>query len=136
MFKLPEYSILASQINETIIGKIIEKGCLGNSHHKFVQDFLFRASLYPKQPLNSLDANQRQSINHAIINTINEFIASGGRYDEFDLYSQPGGYLRLLDSKSVGCSCLNCEAVIRKIQYLGGANYFRPNCQVKIKTSH
>jgi formamidopyrimidine-DNA glycosylase len=36
MFELPEYTILASQMNETLVGKIIQKGILGNSPHKFV----------------------------------------------------------------------------------------------------
>lgn len=36
MFELPEYTILAGQINETLNGKRISNGLLGNSPHKFV----------------------------------------------------------------------------------------------------
>jgi formamidopyrimidine-DNA glycosylase len=36
MFELPEYVILANQINETLMGKTIQSGSLGNSPHKFV----------------------------------------------------------------------------------------------------
>jgi formamidopyrimidine-DNA glycosylase len=36
MFELPEYITLAGQINETLTGKVIRAGCLGNSPHKFV----------------------------------------------------------------------------------------------------
>ncbi len=36
MFELPEYITLARQMNETLTGKVIRKGCLGNSPHKFV----------------------------------------------------------------------------------------------------
>jgi formamidopyrimidine-DNA glycosylase len=36
MFELPEFMTLAKQINETLTGKIIQKGQLGNSPHKFV----------------------------------------------------------------------------------------------------
>jgi len=36
MFELPEYVILANQINETLMGKTIQIGSLGNSPHKFV----------------------------------------------------------------------------------------------------
>jgi formamidopyrimidine-DNA glycosylase len=36
MFELPEILTLARQINETLTGKIIQKGSLGNSPHKFV----------------------------------------------------------------------------------------------------
>ena len=36
MFELPECVTLAKQMNETLRGKIIGNGCLGNSPHKFV----------------------------------------------------------------------------------------------------
>lgn len=36
MFELPEYVTLAKQMNETLPGKIIRSGQLGNSPHKFV----------------------------------------------------------------------------------------------------
>jgi formamidopyrimidine-DNA glycosylase len=36
MFELPEYVTLAKQINETLTGRVIERGSLGNSPHKFV----------------------------------------------------------------------------------------------------
>jgi formamidopyrimidine-DNA glycosylase len=36
MFELPEYTTLAHQMNETLTGKTIQRGTLGNSPHKFV----------------------------------------------------------------------------------------------------
>ena len=36
MFEIPEYTTLASQMNETLVGKTIQRGTLGNSPHKFV----------------------------------------------------------------------------------------------------
>ena len=36
MFELPEYITLAHQMNETLKGKTIGKGVLGNTPHKFV----------------------------------------------------------------------------------------------------
>lgn len=36
MFELPEYITLARQMNETLAGKTIKRGTLGNSPHKFV----------------------------------------------------------------------------------------------------
>lgn len=36
MFELPEIANLSSQINKTLTGKIVRKGSLGNSPHKFV----------------------------------------------------------------------------------------------------
>jgi formamidopyrimidine-DNA glycosylase len=36
MFELPEIANLSSQMNKTLLGKVIRKGSLGNSPHKFV----------------------------------------------------------------------------------------------------
>jgi formamidopyrimidine-DNA glycosylase len=36
MFELPEYTILARQMNATLTGKTVHQGLLGNSPHKFV----------------------------------------------------------------------------------------------------
>lgn len=36
MFELPEYATLTREWNETLVGKTIKKGSLGNSPHKFV----------------------------------------------------------------------------------------------------
>jgi len=36
MFELPEFVTLAKQINETLTGKVIQQGRLGNAPHKFV----------------------------------------------------------------------------------------------------
>ena len=36
MFELPEFVTLAKQINETLTGKVIQEGSLGNAPHKFV----------------------------------------------------------------------------------------------------
>ncbi len=57
-------------------------------------------------------------------------IAQGGRIDEFDMYNRPGGYVRLMDSRAADQPCPTCRATVEKIQYLGGACYFCPSCQV------
>ena len=36
MFELPEVTVLARQMNETLRGKTVRTGNLGNSPHKFV----------------------------------------------------------------------------------------------------
>jgi formamidopyrimidine-DNA glycosylase len=60
---------------------------------------------------------------------VQEVIKQGGRYDEFDLYNERGGYVRLMDKNAVGRPCPECGGEIEKIQYLGGACYLCPNCQ-------
>ncbi|MBZ0286618.1 MAG: endonuclease VIII, partial [Anaerolineae bacterium] len=99
---------------------------LGNA---IAQDILFTARLHPKHSIAELDGDQRRDLYDAVVNIVDEVTEKGGRYDEFDLYDQRGGYIRLMDKNSVGCPCPNCGGVIQKIQYLGGACYFCPNCQ-------
>jgi formamidopyrimidine-DNA glycosylase len=100
---------------------------LGNA---IAQDILFHARLHPKHPIAELSQTQRRALYDAITATVQNVITQGGRNDEFDLYNRPGGYLRVMDSKAAGQPCPACGATIAKIQYLGGACYFCPSCQV------
>jgi formamidopyrimidine-DNA glycosylase len=99
---------------------------LGNS---IAQDILFRAGLNPRHPLDDLSAEQRRTLYDAILQTVQDIIAQGGRYDEYDLFDRPGKYVRIMDSKAVERPCPGCGGKIEKIQYLGGACYFCPHCQ-------
>jgi formamidopyrimidine-DNA glycosylase len=99
---------------------------LGNA---ISQDILFRAGLHPRRPIGELSGEQRRGLYDAIESTVREIIAEGGRYDETDLFNQPGGYLRLMDSRTAGQPCPVCGTPIDKFQYLGGACYTCPRCQ-------
>jgi formamidopyrimidine-DNA glycosylase len=100
---------------------------LGNA---IAQDIMFHAGLHPKHPITNMDEAQRRRLYDAIAATVQDAIAQGGRSDEFDLYNRPGGYARLMDSRATGQPCPVCGAIVEKIQYLGGACYFCPSCQV------
>ena len=99
---------------------------LGNA---IAQDILFRARLHPKHALSALDADHKRALYAAILDTVTEVLAQGGRYDEVDLYGNPGGYTRVMDSTAVGRPCPECGGTVEKFQYLGGACYVCPNCQ-------
>ncbi len=99
---------------------------LGNA---IAQDILFRARLHPRHAVDELKQGQRKKLYNSIIKTVQEVIKKGGRYDEYDLYNEPGKYVRIMDKKAVGHSCPVCGNKIEKIQYLGGACYFCPICQ-------
>ena len=99
---------------------------LGNA---IAQDILFHARLDPRRAILELDAGQRRDLYHALMDTVQAVLAKGGRYDELDLYSRPGGYIRLMDKNSAGKPCPTCSTAIQKIQYLGGACYYCPKCQ-------
>lgn len=100
---------------------------LGNAS---AQDIMFHAHLLPRHPLSELSKGQRCDLYNAIVDTVHEIIEQGGRNDETNLFGQRGGYIRLMDNNAVGKPCLECGTKIQKIQYLGGACYFCPKCQV------
>lgn len=99
---------------------------LGNA---IAQDILFRAGLHPRHPIDDLSQGQRRKLYNAILKTTREVIKKGGRYDEVDLYNQPGRYVRLMDNHSAGHPCPVCGRKVEKMQYLGGACYLCPRCQ-------
>jgi formamidopyrimidine-DNA glycosylase len=99
---------------------------LGNA---IAQDILFQARLDPRHPLTDLSTAQRKALYDAIVTTTGEVIAQGGRYDEYDLYNNQGGYIRIMDKNALGHPCPECGGQVEKIQYLGGTCYFCPNCQ-------
>jgi formamidopyrimidine-DNA glycosylase len=100
---------------------------LGNA---IAQDIMFRARLGPRHPIGNLSKAQRRSLYNAIVKTVRQAIAQGGRCDEYDLHGQAGGYVRLMDANAAGKPCPECGSIIEKEQYLGGACYFCPACQV------
>lgn len=100
---------------------------LGNA---IAQDIMFSAHLHPRRPIVELSQAERRSLYDAICSTVQQAIAQGGRDDEIDLFGQPGGYARRMDGRSAGRPCPTCGTVVEKIQYLGGACYLCPHCQV------
>lgn len=99
---------------------------LGNA---IAQDILFHARLHPKLPLTSLSADERRQLYQAILGTVREITEKGGRYDEFDLHGNRGGYVRLMDGKAADAPCPVCGTMVRKGSYLGGSIYTCAGCQ-------
>ena len=99
----------------------IGNGCL--------QDILWHARLHPRRRAVSLGDAEQQALYIAIRETLHQMVDGGGRDGDTDLFDHPGGYHRILYSKSVGQPCPACSAPIDKAAYLGGAVYFCPSCQ-------
>ncbi|MEN6363797.1 MAG: DNA-formamidopyrimidine glycosylase family protein [Rectinema sp.] len=99
---------------------------LGNA---IAQDIMFTAKLHPKHPIASLDKGERRRLFDAIGKTLDDAIKKGGRSDEYDLFGKPGKYERILSRETVGRGCPGCGSRIERIQYLGGASCFCPECQ-------
>ena len=99
---------------------------LGNS---IAQDIMFAARLHPRRPIEELSPEERRTLHAAIIDTVLSVAEQGGRYDETDLFGNPGGYVRLMDKAALKRPCPVCGGEVEKIQYLGGACYLCPACQ-------
>jgi formamidopyrimidine-DNA glycosylase len=100
---------------------------LGNA---IAQDIMFHALLHPRHSLSDLTSSQRHNLYAAITDTVHEVTDKGGRNDETDLFGNPGGYDRLMNSAAASKPCPECGQIVEKMQYLGGACYFCPKCQV------
>jgi len=120
---------LVTEKKRSVKGLLTQDQLIPGLGNAIAQDILFCAGLYPKHPLDDLTTDQRQALYNAILSTVREIIKHGGRYDEYDLYNQPGRYVRLMDKNTVGHPCPRCGSTIEKMQYLGGACYFCPSCQ-------
>lgn len=100
---------------------------LGNS---IAQDIMYVARLSPRREIGTLDAKQRKRLHGAIVKTVAKVTNAGGRRDEHDLFGSPGGYERIMDKNAADKPCPGCGTIVVKIQYLGGACYYCPACQV------
>ena len=120
---------LLSGAKRSVKGLLTQEQLIPGLGNAIAQDILFRAQLHPKHPVDDLSKAQRRKLYNAILKTVRDIAAKGGRYDEYDLFNQPGKYVRLMDNEAVDRPCPKCGARIKKIAYLGGACYFCPSCQ-------
>ena len=96
----------------------------------YLQDILHRAKIHPRRKATDISSDEMRALHMAIREILQCAVGLGGRDTERDLYNRRGGYKRLMDSKTAGKPCPDCGTVVKKIQYLGGACYFCPDCQV------
>lgn len=133
-FTLEYYNRLVDSIiaegKKSVKGLLTQDQLIPGLGNAIAQDIMFNAGLHPRHDLADLNEEQRTLLYEKIISTVQEVIIGGGRNDEFDLYNQRGGYTRKMDRNAVNNPCPNCGTSVEKIQYLGGACYFCPDCQV------
>jgi formamidopyrimidine-DNA glycosylase len=119
----------AAEQKRSVKGLLTQDQIIPGLGNAIAQDIMFRARLHPRHSIEELDPVQRRALYDAIVNTVAEVIEKGGRYDEYDLYGNRGGYVRLMDKNAVGRPCPGCGGQVEKMQYLGGACYVCPSCQ-------
>lgn len=121
---------LVPEKKRSVKGLLTQEQIIPGLGNAIAQDIMFKALLHPRHPIQELDDNQRRMLYRATMETVQEIVNLGGRYDEFDLFGQRGGYIRIMDKNSAGRPCPNCGTLIQKIQYLGGVCYICPSCQI------
>lgn len=99
---------------------------LGNG---VLQDILYHARVNPKRKMGTLDAAARERLYEAVVTTLHEMTAAGGRDTERDLFGRPGGYATKMSKNTVGQPCPECGSLIVKEAYMGGSVYYCPGCQ-------
>jgi formamidopyrimidine-DNA glycosylase len=130
-FTLAYFNALINSLTEkkSVKGLLTQDQLIPGLGNAIAQDIMFRAGLHPRHPIESLTPAEKRRLYKAIKSTVSGVIRRGGRYDEYNLFGEPGKYVRLMDKNAVGKPCPKCGEKIEKIQYLGGACYFCPRCQ-------
>jgi formamidopyrimidine-DNA glycosylase len=132
-FTLDYFSGLVDEVSHgekrSVKGLLTQNQFIPGLGNAITQDILFDARLHPRHPVVMLDKDQVRDLYQSIRSTVQEVISQGGRYDEVDLYNNPGKYVRIMDKNSAGKPCPECGTTVEKIQFLGGACYFCPDCQ-------
>lgn len=99
---------------------------LGNG---VLQDILLNARIHPKRKIGTLTGEEQENLLAAVIRTLSEMTALGGRDTEKDLIGNPGGYRTMLSKNTLATGCPLCGGPIVKEAYMGGAVYVCPACQ-------
>jgi formamidopyrimidine-DNA glycosylase len=85
----------------------------------YVQEILYRAKIHPKRKLRSLTGEEQEAY----------YRSMGGRYNERDLYGQPGGFTPHVRKETLSQPCPTCYTPIVRLRFEGGHCYVCPMCQ-------
>jgi formamidopyrimidine-DNA glycosylase len=97
----------------------------------YIQDPLFKASLHPLRPINSLDDDEVEALHVAIQDTLQESIDLGGSAWEQNLYGGKGCWdsSYFLVAYREGEPCPNCGTSVHKIKTGSTSSFICPSCQ-------
>jgi formamidopyrimidine-DNA glycosylase len=121
-------SLIAGE-KRSVKGLLVQDQLIPGLGNAIAQDIMFRARLHPRRSIAELGKADRRRLYQAIVKTVKEVTAQGGRSDECDFLGRPGGYARLMDAQTAGRPCPECGRRIQKQNFLGGAIYFCRACQ-------
>ena len=132
-----DFDYFKSLYDEEKDGKLSAKAFLA-THQRIpgfgngvLHDILWRAQIHPRRAMNTLGEDGYFHLYNTLKSTLAEMANLGGRDTEKDLFGNPGGYKTALSRMNKAGLCPKCGAIIVKEQYLGGAIYWCPNCQLR-----
>jgi formamidopyrimidine-DNA glycosylase len=103
-----------------------ETAGLGNA---YINEILYQAEIHPKAKASTLNEAKMKKLYDVIVETMNLAVEEGGSLKEYDLFGNPGSYMRIGDQWSNDMKCKRCEAKMVKMSVLGSSSYICPICQ-------
>ncbi|MCF7931040.1 MAG: hypothetical protein K9L02_05995 [Acholeplasmataceae bacterium] len=97
---------------------------LGNG---ILQDILFDAKIRPETKISDIPEDTYFKVYQSVVSKIDEMCLFGGRDIETNLLGEKGGYLTLMNSKSIKCPM--CQSELIHKNYMGGKVIYCPKCQ-------
>jgi formamidopyrimidine-DNA glycosylase len=122
-------SILDELANKQIKFVILQQDRIAGIGNGYLQDILFHAKIHPKRKAGDLNPIERKILYKSILDVMTKATEQGGCDTEFDLFSEPGSYVRLMDRRIKDQPCPTCKTHIVKINVGGSSCYVCPNCQ-------
>jgi formamidopyrimidine-DNA glycosylase len=95
----------------------------------YVGEILYRANIHPRRKLFSLTAMEKKAYYQAIVEITAEAIEQGGRWNEKDLFGEPGRFVPHVCKDTLGQPCPACGTPIERFRFEGGYCYVCPGCQ-------
>jgi formamidopyrimidine-DNA glycosylase len=119
----------SQSIKQTLLAGHIVVG-VGNI---YASESLYRARIHPEMPAGRLTRAQAHRLVPAIVQTLNDALASGGSTlrDYVSASGEPGAYFTLHAAvyEKQGQPCQRCGTAIKRIVQGQRATYFCPRCQ-------
>lgn len=121
--------VLSRYKNRGIKGVLNLQGEISGLGNAYINDILYKAKIHPKTKVSALTDDQKKELYETIADVMNLAVKEGGSSTEYDLFGEPGKYVRIMDKKSKDMMCERCGSKIVKMNVLGSSSYVCPKCQ-------
>jgi len=133
-FTLNYFQEMLAKTKKPIKLVLLDQKKLAGVGNIYANEALFRASILPTRPANSLSKEETEKLRNEIIKVLNEAIKFKGTSDRDEAYRQATGekgefqkHLKVYGK--AGQKCPRCEGVIKRITVGGRGTFICPRCQ-------